>query len=261
VLSPTSPLHRAALCLIGSVVLTSSTGWAQILTSGNSLASYSYDATYESVLGAPLTPTAGTQSTLSFFPNFTVGSTAGPAEVTNNISSVFAFDIATASGYWFDGSALSMNINGKLNYNLVAPESGSSASASFSSPLTLEVTGVDGSPFSSILLPYAATMDVNPALVQVTGPGGSSSGNMSGSITLDITTIKLHYGLGSGSKVTALRLTVSPSLTVKSQLGTANAGLVNLDVVNQVVPEPSTYALLALAAAGLSVRIFRRRGR
>lgn len=249
-LSPTLFLRRMALWLLGSVVLSVSSGHAQLVTKSNSLVSYTYDAMYSSVLGDPLTPTAGTQSTLSFFPtSFDVESISSGTGVTNNITQSLTFDIEAASGYWFDGSALSMNINGKLNYNLAAPVSGSLASASFTSPLTLDVTGVDGSPFSSIALPYADSLVVTPSFVQVAGPAGFESGNITGSISLDITTIKLHFGIAPGSNVTALRLTVAPNLTVYSQSGSADAALVNFDVVNQVVPEPSTYALLGLAAA------------
>lgn len=234
-------------------------GWSQLVTQSNSLAVYTYDAAYASVLGDPLTPTVGTQSTLSFFPKFSVVSISAALPVTNTISQNLSFDIAAAPGYWFDGSALSMNVNGKVNFNLAAPIVGSAASVSFSSPLTLEVIGVDGSPFSSSVLPYADSMIVNPSLVSVTGPAGFSSGSITGSITLDITTIKSHFGLGAGNNVTAMRLMVGPSLTVSSQVGNADGELVNFDVVNQVVPEPSTYALLMLGSAAGGFALWRRR--
>jgi hypothetical protein len=58
-----------------------------------------------------------------------------------------------------------------------------------------------------------------------------------------------------------MRLQFSPVVSAWSERGSASASLVNVDVGNQVVPEPSTYALLALAASGLGVYALRRRGR
>jgi hypothetical protein len=259
VISITSLLCRLVWLFVVAVPLVPGIGHAQLVTKGNSLASYTYDAAYASVLGEPLTPAAGTQSMISFFPAFSVDSVSDGPPVSNNIAQNLSFDIAASPGYWFDGSALSMKLNGKLNYNLAAPVVGSAASVSFAAPLTLDVTGVDGSPFSSLALPYDDAMIVNPSLVSVTGPVGFSSGNITGSITLDISTIKLHFGIGAGQNVTALRLSVGPSLTVSSQAGSAQAALVNFDVVNQVVPEPSTYAFLMLGSVAGGFALWRRR--
>lgn len=250
------PLTIAAALLLA---LHPSIGRTQIVIKTNALVSYAYDATNAFLPGEPLTTASGGLSTFSFFPTAFSASSSGGAPATNSITGLVGLDMATAAGAWFDG-ALSLSLNTKVNYSLTAPTATSSAMAEFSAPFTLEVTGVDGSPFVAPGLPIATNMPITPPSVSASGPVAFPSGSLSGSITLDINTIKLHFGIAPGSNVTAMRLQVSPLLTVQSEKGSATASLVNFDVVNQVVPEPSTYALLLTSgAAGLLAWQRRRR--
>jgi hypothetical protein len=56
-------------------------------------------------------------------------------------------------------------------------------------------------------------------------------------------------------------LQYSAQVAAAGVFGSATTSLMNLNVVNATVPEPSTYALLVLAASGLGVYALRRRGR
>jgi len=100
---------------------------------------------------------------------------------------------------------------------------------------------------------------VTPSFIETTGPGSFPTGSLSGDISLSLTTIKAHFGIGAGSNITGMRVQFSPVVSAWSERGSASASLVNVDVSNAVVPEPSTYALLALAAAATILLRWRRR--
>jgi hypothetical protein len=120
---------------------------------------------------------------------------------------------------------------------------------------------VDGAPFSSSA-PMSGSLAISPSnTFSLLGPGRVSDGQWSSSLTLDINMIKMHFGLAPASKVTGLRLQYSSTLTAASINGGASISTLNVNVTNQVVPEPSTYALLAIAAAALAGLALRRRRR
>jgi fibro-slime domain-containing protein len=78
------------------------------------------------------------------------------------------------------------------------------------------------------------------------------------SLSIDLNTIKMHFGVAPSSELTGLRLQYSPSITAAASGGSATVQLSNVVLTNQVVPEPSTFALLAMSAAGM---LWFRRGR
>jgi hypothetical protein len=121
---------------------------------------------------------------------------------------------------------------------------------------------VDGAPFSSSA-PMSGSLAISPTntFSLLPGAGRVSDGQWSSSLTLDINMIKMHFGLAPASKVTGLRLQYSSTLTAASINGGASISTLNVNVTNQVVPEPSTYALLAIAAAALAGLALRRRRR
>jgi hypothetical protein len=69
-------------------------------------------------------------------------------------------------------------------------------------------------------------------------------------LSFDINTIKMHFGVAPSSQLTGLRLQYSPSITAAASGGSATVQLGNVVLTNQVIPEPSTYALLLMTAAG-----------
>jgi hypothetical protein len=234
-------------------------GHAQVLTKTNPLASYSYDATNAFVPSDPLASASGSLSTFSFLPTDFSVSSSGAASATNTVTALITLDMAANPGFWFDGPGVSMNLNAQVNYSLAAPTATSSARADFSAPFTLLVTAVNGSPFAPSGLPIATNMTITPPFAAATGPGSFPSGSISGAFAFDINTIKAHFGIAAGSNITAMRLQVSPLLTVQSERGSATASIVNFDVASQVVPEPSTYALLMLGAGAVGFTAWRRR--
>ena len=227
---------------------------AQIVYKTNSLVTYSYDASNPFVPGEPAAPESDPLSTFSYFPSgFATSITAGSAWNIASTSGVVGLTMDANPGKYFDGSALALNVNTKVNYSLTAPTATSSAGAVFTAPFTLYITEVNDAPFATPLLQYATNITITPPYIEVTGPGAFPTGQFSGSLTLDINTIKLHFGIAADQKITGMRLQISPSLSVWAERGSANASVVNFDVTNYVVPEPSTYALLF---AGLGVVAF-----
>ena len=94
-------------------------------------------------------------------------------------------------------------------------------------------------------------LDFAPApTFTLNGPGATSSGLWTNSLSFDINTIKMHFGVAPSSQVTGLRLQYSPSLTAAASGGSASMQVSNVVLTNQVIPEPSTYALLLLTGAG-----------
>ena len=254
--SPMKPLKTfsAAVTLMLSLTALAS---AQVILS-NSKVTYTYveSPSGSFVPAAPLT-SATPESSLSFAPGSFVASTSGGGFQSDNTTGVLTVDMDAAPGLWFSGNALSLFLSG--SYSLTAPFSSSQAFTSFSSSYTLIVDGVDGSPFSSSM-PLSSNISIAPPTVSAVGPGGSSSGLWSGSFALDINTIKTHFGIGATNNVTGMRLQLSTTVAAASIDGMASAALLNANIGNvTTVPEPSTYALLALAACTLGVAALRRK--
>jgi hypothetical protein len=103
-------------------------------------------------------------------------------------------------------------------------------------------------------------LDFTPAFMEAFGPNATpTTGTLSGSINLTLNTIKTHFGIGDASKITGMRMQISPVVTAWSERGSATGSLVNIDDANQVVPEPSTYALLLVGAGAVGAAFWRRR--
>ena len=232
---------------------------AQIVTKTNTLASYSYNSTSGFTPDEPLASASESISTFSFFPTSFSAATSGSLASTNTRNGSVILDLVAKPTLHFAAGVSSMNLNAKLNYSLAAPTSTSVAYAGFLVPFTLEITGINGVAFIPSGAPYAASLAISPASASVSGPVGFSDGSLSGSVALDLNTVKTHFGIPLTDKVTALRLNVTPSILVHSAMGSSSASLVNFDVVNQVVPEPSTYALLLFCAGVAGLGLWQRR--
>jgi hypothetical protein len=203
--------------------------------------------------------TANPDSTLSFAPNNFIQTDQTLAFDLKTKQSQLQINMKAAAGRWFDGTnALQLETAG--SYNLVAPFTNSQAFSSSTAAYTLIVNEVDNAPFSSGST-LTNTVVITPSSLSLIGPGGSGSGNWSGKVTLDINTIKTAFGIGGTNKVTGMLLQYSAQVAAAGVFGSATTSLMNLNVVNATVPEPSTYALLVLAASGLGVYALRRRGR
>lgn len=250
--------HLIAVLAVCSLAALSNQTVGQIVIKTNSLVTYSYDSSNPFVPGEPTASALDPISTFSYFPNSFSAAISGSAWNIASTSGVVGLTMDANSGKYFDGSVLSLNVNTKVNYNLTAPTSTSSAGAVFSAPFTLYITEVDNSPFATPLLQYSTNITITPPYSEVTGPAGFSSGQFSGSLTLDINTIKMHFGIGATNNITGMRLQISPSLSVWAEKGSADASVVNFDVTSYVVPEPSTYLLL-LSGLGVVAFALRRR--
>jgi hypothetical protein len=249
-------LRACLLVFFSALAVLPFAGQAQVVTKTNSLASYSYDATNAFVPSEPLVSASGSLSTFSFLPISLAATSSGPGPATNIVTAFATLDMAANPGLWFDGVG---HVNAQANYSLYAPTSTSSARADFSVPFTLEVTAVNGIPFAFPGSLLAANLTITPPFSAVTGPGSFPSASMSGASAFDINTVKAHFGIGAGSNITGMRLQVSPVLTVQSERGSAAASIVNFDVAIQVVPEPSSFALLLLGAGVSALAVWRRR--
>ena len=248
----------AALLSFFLFVCAGASASAQVIIPGSSV-TYTYESGSSNAFipGTPLVVSTPDDSTLSFFPTGASGNLAASGYDIGVASAVVSISMDANSGYWFSGTALSLS--SKLNYSLAAPSIGSEAGISFSVPFTLYITGVDGNAFASPSLQLTNNMTISPSFVVINGPTNFQSGSLFGSSSIDINTIKTHFGIAPTSNVTGMRVQLSPSGTAWAQQGTVSGSLVNFDVANQVVPEPSTYALLALGFGVAGVAFFRRR--
>lgn len=236
-------LSTPKLALLLFTVLGSVPCNAQIVTKTNALASYSYSSTSGFTPDEPLASASDSTSTFSFFPTtFSAASSGSPAS-TNTRSAPVTLDLVANPTLYFADGISSMSLNAKLNYSLAAPTVTSAAYAEFSVPFTLEITGINGAVFVPAGAPYSSTMAIMPASASASGPVAFSDGSLSGAVSFDLNTVKTHFGISLSDKVTAIRLNVTPSILVNSVRGSSFASLVNFDVVNHVVPEPSTWAL------------------
>jgi len=207
-------------------------------------------------LFVPPNPTLapGMQPTLSFTPaNGSIETDpAAPFDLETKTSQL-QMDIQSAPGLSFGtdgGEILLLNTSGA--YSLDAPNGPSPQSqafASFTASYTLALNEVDNLPYSSGA-PYAATIPLTPSGASVSGPGGSASGTWSGSVQLDLNTIKAHFGLAPTSKITGMLLQYTANLSAASVYGKTATSVSSLSVTPTVVPEPSTYALLLMSGAG-----------
>jgi len=264
-----SPRLSCVASIIGALAVSSAS--AQIIHGDFTNSKVSYLNVTESgpnippTLFVPPLPTTTENpvSELSFAPNNFIQTDQNLAFDLQTKSSQLQINMQSAPGLWFadaEGrSALELYTSG--SYSLVAPfgpEPQSQAFASFTGSYTLVINEVDNNPFSSGA-PYTANINIVPSGASIIGPGGATSGTWTGSVVLDINTIKTHFGIAPSSNVTGMLLQYTANLAAAGVYGQATASLLNFNVVNQVVPEPSTYALLALAAAGLGARLARRR--
>lgn len=244
-----------ALALLASAVAAS----AQVIVT-NSMVTYTYQDSPAGTYAPPSPLTSvSPSSSLAFAPNNFVASSSGAGVQIDTQTGILTVDMIANPGMYFTNNALGLEVVG--SYSMAAPFSTSEAFTSITASYTVYLQSVDGVAFSSST-PLSGSLVISPTnSFSLLGPGGVRSGPWNSSLTLDLNTIKTHFGIGATNNVTGLRLQYSSTLTAASISGSASIDTLNVNITNQVVPEPSTYALLALAAAGLSVRMFRRRGR
>ena len=244
---------KTGRCLLTALfaVFVASTGAsrAQIIVS-NSLVSYSIQQSTNGIFipASPLvSQTANSQLELNPV-NFLAQASAGGISIVS-AAGVLNVDMDTAAGQYFTGNAFTLDVKG--SYNLVAPFSASEAFASLSGTWSLSLYEVDHAPFGAGS-PMSGMLSFAPAATySITGPVATSAGLWTNSPSFDINTIKMHFGVAPSSQLTGLRLQYSPSITAASSGGSATVPLNNVVLTNQVVPEPSTYALLLMSGAGM----------
>lgn len=216
-------------------------------------------------LFAPPSPTttADPYSQLAFAPNNFIQTDQSLAFDLKTKTSQLQIDMQSAPGLWFDndGTTKPLELYTAGSYSLIAPfgpTPQSQAFASFSASYTLLINEVDNMPFSAGA-PLSANVNIVPSGASIIGPGGSSAGTWNGSVSLDINTIKAHFGIGATNKITGMLLQYTANLGAAGVYGQSTATLLNFNVVNATVPEPTTYALLALGAGAAGLVGWRRR--
>jgi len=125
-------------------------------------------------------------------------------------------------------------------------------------PLTIKVTGVNGSPYA-IGSPLTATMPVAPNEVTVVGPGGAAAGTWSGSFAANMAALRAAAGLLPTDRITELQIQANPAIHAASVYATARAQVTNYNVQVNAVPEPPTMVLAGLGVAATVGHSLRRR--
>lgn len=250
---------RSGCALLACCAVSAASLSAQVIVS-NSMASYTYWDNPAGTYAPPAPLTSVTpSSSLAFAPNNFVASTSGAGMQFENQTAILTVDMIANPGMYFSGEAFGLDVTG--SYSMSAPFSTSEAVTSVTGSYTLFLQQVDGSPFTSST-PMSGSLVIAPSSsFSLLGPGGVSGGQWASSLSLDINMIKAHFGIAPASNVTGLRLQYSSTLNAASINGSASIDTLNVTIANQVVPEPSTYALLALAASGIAARALRRRRR
>lgn len=252
-------VSTTASSLIAFAFLLCGQSVAQIIVT-NSKVTYTYQqsATNSFVPVSPLVSETP-DSRLAFAPSLFSAAASGGGVVVVSTNAVLTVDMRSAPSNYFTDNAVAVQLLG--SYSLSAPFSTSEAFASISGNYTLYLEEVNDVAYSSPT-PMSGSFSFAPTNVfTLVGPGTSSGGPWNSSLTLDINMIKAHFGIGSSDNVTGLRLQYSQVLTAASKDGSATVNLLNANITNQVVPEPSTYALLALSAFALGGYSLRRKFR
>jgi len=249
---------KQILPVLLATLVTATALHAQIIVT-NPLVTYSYEQSAESafVPSAPLTSATSSASTLSFFPTGFSALNSGSAWNISTFSSVLTVTMDANTGFWFTGNAL--QLSSQINYSLSAPTPTSEAGVAVTAPMTLYITEVDGVAFGSPSLQFSDSLVFAPNFIETVGPSSFPTGTLSGEINLSLNTIKSHFGIGDGNNITGMRVQFSPVVSAWSERGSASASLVNFDVSSQVVPEPSTYALLIAGGLVAGLAVWRRR--
>jgi hypothetical protein len=247
---------KQILSVLLATLITATALHAQIIVT-NSMVTYSYQDNPTGTFAPPSPLTSVSPvSSLAFAPNNFVASSSGAGVQIDTSTGILTVDMISNPGMYFSTNALGLEVAG--SYSLAAPFSTSEAFASVTASYTLYLQEVDGVAFTSST-PLSGSLVIAPTnSFSLIGPGAVSSGLWNTSLALDINTIKAHFGIGATNNVTGLRLQYSSTLTAASINGSASIDTLNVNITNQVVPEPSTYALLiASGLAGLA--IWRRR--
>ena len=229
---------------------------AQVIVT-NSMVTYTYQDNPVNTYAPPSPLTSVSPvSSLAFAPNNFVASASGAGMQIDTQTGILTVDMIANPGMYFSTGALGLQVAG--SYSMTAPFSSSEAFTSVTASYTLYLQEVDGVAFTSTT-PLSGSLTILPTnSFSLVGPGAVSSGLWNSSLSLDLNTIKAHFGIGATNNVTGLRLQYSSTLTAASINGSASIDTLNVNLTNQVVPEPSTYALLILSGlAGLA--IWRRR--
>lgn len=249
--------RNASLACLLAISLLTSPSWAQVIVT-NSLVTYTYQDSPTNTYAPPSPLTSvSPYSELAFAPNNFVSSASGAGMVIDTQTGILTVDMVANPGMYFSTNALGLQVAG--TYSMTAPFSTSEAFTSVTASYTLHLQAVDGNPFSSSV-PMSGSLLIAPTnSFSLVGPGGVSSGSWNTSLALDINTIKTHFGIGATNNITGLRLQYSSTLSAASVNGGASIDTLNVNISNQVVPEPSTWALLLSGLGAAGIAVWRRR--
>lgn len=226
----------------------------------NGKVSYTYEAGPSNALlpSSPLAVATDVDSSISFYPTDFKGTLASSdALTTGAVNAVISLSMDAKPGQWFSGTALAMTSS--VSYSLYTLMPSSEAGLFVSIPFLLSVTSVDQSPFGSPSMQLATNMTMSVPNVMLNTPYSSTNGFVYGVTSFNINQIKSHFGIAASNNVTGLRVQLEPSGFGWAQRGGMTGSLAKFDVVNQVVPEPSTYALLFTGAVAAGFCAWRRR--
>ncbi len=211
-----------------------------------------------SILGRPST----VADSLIFLPN-PYGSVATGLGFQQDFDTTqLSFKIVANPGREID----QLKISASGTYSVSSAGMSSFAAVMMSIPFTMQVMGVNGTPFTSTDMINGYSIPINPSSVTVSVEGteivdngrGSWSGTWQGAIQGSALVGDLSRLFNVPTmQITELAISITPDFSAFSNNGNATTYFNNLTFTP--VPEPTTGSLLVLGALGLaSVRRFRR---
>jgi len=211
-----------------------------------------------SVLGRP----SQVGDSLVFLPNPYGSVATGPGFQSDFDTTQLSFRIVANPGKAID----KLKITAAGTYSVSSAGLSSFASVMMSMPLTMQVMGVNGIPFTSACMINGYSIPINPSSVTVSLEGteivDNGQGIWSGTWQGNVQGSALVAGLSEifnvpTMKITELAIAITPDLSAFSNNGNATTYLDNLTFT--AIPEPTTGSLMLLSFLSLAYVHRRRR--
>jgi hypothetical protein len=253
-------LVTALLLALGSqsFAITVGTSYGDLFGFNYSFVNIKETSLTGSVLGRP----SQVADSLIFLPNPYGALATGPGFRSDFDTTQLSFRIVANPGKAID----QLKITAAGTYSVSSAGLSSFASVMMSMPLTMQVMGINGIPFTSTDMINGYSIPINPSSVTVSVEGteivdngqGIWSGTWQGAIQGSALVAELSEIFDVPTmKITELAISITPDLSAFSNNGNATTSINNLTFA--AIPEPTTGSLMVLSFLSLAYVHRRRR--